>query len=272
MHTMKSAHDIPLYTIVLSYSMLVIPLFFFHLMKLKLHKELFVSFFRMTIQLGLLGLYLAFIFKLDNYYLNVAYALFMILVANYSVVKNSGLKLSFFFILLPAVLISFSAIIFFFMFFVYNRGNLFAARYFIPISGMVLGNSMRRMIITIERFYDSIESDNDAFSSYIVMGGKIKEAIIPYLKKAYKASLMPALASYATMGLVSIPGMMTGQILGGTSPEIAVKYQITVLFAIFASTELASILSVIFSLKGAFDEFSMLKKDIFVRKKKKRKK
>jgi len=241
-------------------------------MKLKLHKELFLSFFRMTLQLGLLGLYLAVIFKFDNYYLNVGYVLLLILVANYSVVKNSGLKLSFFIILLPAVLLSFSAIILFFMFFVYNRENLFAARYFIPISGMVLGNSMRRMIITIERFYDSLESDIDAFSSYIVMGGKIKEAIIPYLKKAYKAGLMPALASYATMGLVSIPGMMTGQILGGTSPDIAVKYQITVLFAIFASAELASIFSVIFSLRGAFDDFSMLKTDIFVRRKIRKKK
>jgi putative ABC transport system permease protein len=67
----------------------------------------------------------------------------------------------------------------------------------------------------------------------------------------------------ATMGVVSLPGMMTGQILGGSSPLTAIQYQITIVIAILVATELSSLLAILFSRKKGFDEFGFLKEEIF---------
>jgi putative ABC transport system permease protein len=98
-----------------------------------------------------------------------------------------------------------------------------------------------------------------------VLGATRWEAVRPYFREAVKAAVNPTIASIATMGLVSLPGMMTGQILGGSDPSLAVKYQLAIMICIFTSTTLAAILNLTLSLKIAFNAFNVLKADVMTK-------
>ncbi|MBW2278381.1 MAG: ABC transporter permease, partial [Deltaproteobacteria bacterium] len=95
------------------------------------------------------------------------------------------------------------------------------------------------------------------------MGASVREAAAPYISTAYRVGLAPWLASMATIGLVFLPGMMTGQILGGSPPLTAISYQIAIIIAIHVATELASMLAIRFSMRKGFDELGFLRLEIF---------
>jgi putative ABC transport system permease protein len=98
---------------------------------------------------------------------------------------------------------------------------------------------------------------------YLSLGATRTEAVMPFLRQAYKASIAPQIGGLATIGLVSLPGMMTGQILGGSSPAVAIKYQIMIMIAIFLTVNLSVLLSLLLSSAHAFDNFDRLKEDIY---------
>lgn len=260
---MNGATDIGLGALLVGFTALLLPLILFKTLGLSLHRQLFTAFSRMTAQLLMVGLYLSFLFEFDYPAVNLAYVLLMAVVANWSVVSNSGMSSRFFIRFLPAVILAAGGSLLFFLFLVFRPQPLFAARYVIPIAGMILGNSMNRTIVTVERFYSSLVQDRDGYTSLLTMGATTGEAVIPYLRTAYRAGLMPALANASVMGLVSLPGMMTGQILGGSPPMVAIKYQIAIMLAIFAATEIAGVFAVKFSMATALDDYGIPRSDIF---------
>ena len=137
------------------------------------------------------------------------------------------------------------------------------APYLIPIMGMMLGNSMRANILSLERLYSSIRKNEKEFLTYLLMGATLTEAVTKYMREAIRPAFTPILATMTTLGLVSLPGMMTGQILGGTSPLIAIKYQIGVMMAIFAAIFISCFINVFLTMRVAFNDYQVLRKDIF---------
>ena len=129
---------------------------------------------------------------------------------------------------------------------------------------MVLGNILRGNIISLERFYDSLLKRQDEYIYYISLGATLKEAIQPFMAEAVKAAINPFIATVATMGLVSLPGMMTGQILGGATPVVAIQYQVVILVAILIISVVSTFLVILFSLKISIDNLGRLKKGIFI--------
>jgi len=238
----------------------------YRITRVGLERELLVSVFRMTAQLGLVGMYITFIFKLNHPAVTIAYLFLMVAVANYSVLRNAGLISALFAYTFPALLIAVVSVLGYFFVFVYRPKPLYDAVYLIPVAGMLLGNSMNRTIVTMERFYHAVQQGRDRYAALIAMGATVREAAAPFLKEAYRAGLAPALANMATMGIAFLPGMMTGQLLGGSAPLVAVKYQITIVLAIFVSTDLASLLCITFSMRRGFDPFGFLRADIFKQK------
>jgi putative ABC transport system permease protein len=136
------------------------------------------------------------------------------------------------------------------------------ARYLVPLTGMVLGNCLQGNVIALERFYSALRKNQDEYLTYLLLGASRWEAVRPAFRDAVKAAVNPTVASMATMGLVALPGMMTGQILGGGEPWVAVKYQIAIMLCIFTSTTLAALLSLKFSLNLAFNEYDVLREDV----------
>jgi len=221
----------------------------------------------MCVQLSFVGLYLEFLFKFNSPVLNTFYLLIMISIACLSILKSSNLKLLKFFIpVFFSLLLPFAIILFFFNAVVVRIDNLFEAKYIIPIGGMLLGNSLRSIIIGLNNFYTGIKKDEKAYLYSLSLFCSRIQALKPYFKESIIASITPTLASMSTIGLVSLPGMMTGQILGGSIPIVAIKYQIAIMLSIFYAEYFSTILSVLFSLNVGFSGLDVLNKDIFISK------
>jgi UDP-glucose/iron transport system permease protein len=260
---MDVSKDITVIGMVFAYVVIFGSILLFRLMRINLITELLLGVARMGVQLALVGAYLTVLFKYNNLFVNIAYIFLMLCVANYSLLKNSGLRLELFSHTLPALVIGIGFTLTFFTLLVFTPEPLYEAKYMIPIAGMLLGNSMNRTIVTLERFYTMVKKDYEGYASFITMGATVEEAMMPYMRTAYKAGVAPYLANMATMGIVSLPGMMTGQILGGASPMVAIKYQIAIILAIYVATELSTLLVIFFSLRRGFDRFGFLRMSIF---------
>jgi putative ABC transport system permease protein len=258
------AQDLSLLSLA-SLFLFLIPIFFINKkLKLAINKNLTIAITRMCLQLGFVGIYLEFLFRFNSALLNGVYLLIMVSIACHSIVRSSNLKIRHFFIpVFFALFIPFSIILLFFNTVVANINNIFDAKYLIPIGGMLLGNCLRSLIVGLDRFYSSLEKNEKTYLFTVALLGNRIEALKPYFKECFLAAITPRIASMATIGLVSLPGMMTGQILGGSIPIIAIKYHIAIMFCIFYTEYFSTILCILFSLKVGFNRMDVLNSDIF---------
>lgn len=257
--------DIPLARMMVLYLLLCIPLgvLFFLNMNI-LIRDTLISVLRMTVQLLLVGIFLKYIFQLNNPWLIGAWITVMIFVANTNIVNSAGLVLKrFFLVSLLSVATGTFVVAGFFIFMIIQPTPLYDARYVIPLFGMLLGNCLRGNILVLERFYSGIRKNEQEFLTYLLMGATVGEAIRPYMRDAIQAALKPTIATMMTIGIVSLPGMTTGQILGGSEPLTAIKYQIAIMIGIFVSLTFSAILTIILSLKVSFNSYSLLHEGIF---------
>lgn len=243
--------------------LLIVPALVFYRLGIRKVRELLIAFVRMGVQLALVGLYLGKIFELNSLPLNIAWLVMMLLVANVSILRQGNLRFRPFF---AATLLAYTislALTVISLLIVIEPGLLFSARYFIPLGGMILGNILRSSIVALERFYSSLHGERDAVVQAFMAGASRLEAVRPWLRQAVQGALAPQVAVVATMGVVSLPGMMTGQILGGASPEGAVTYQVMIMIAIFFTAALSVLLSLLFTLPRVFDRYGKLRDGLF---------
>ncbi|RKX33991.1 MAG: ABC transporter permease [Verrucomicrobia bacterium] len=218
----------------------------------------------MTVQLLFVGLYLKYLFQLNNPFVSLLWLAVMMVVANVSILNKAGLKRSlFFWRSLTGVVASTMLVSGWFILVAIRPDPVYDARYLIPIVGMVLGNCLRSNVLSLERFYSGIRKNENEFMTYLMLGATLREATRPYLRDAVKAAVNPSIATMATMGIVSLPGMMTGQILGGAMPITAIKYQIGIMICIFTAMTVAAFVNILLSLPVAFDDHQRLRQDIF---------
>jgi len=257
------AIDISYLTLLAFYGILLIPVLLSLNLKLKIIKTTLIAVLRMTLQLFLVGLYLDWIFLQNQWWLNALWLLAMVLTASGNVIKSAGLKFTVFF---PSVITGITLGIL-------TTGSLliltirpqpfYDAQHLIPIMGMLLGNSMRGNILALERFYFSIKEQEKNYLTTLMLGATRQEALTPFLQKAIKPALLPTLSTMTTLGIVSLPGMMTGQILGGSSPATAIKYQIAIMIAILTAVSLSTVITLTLSQGKTFNKYYVLKTDIF---------
>lgn len=257
---MRGSSDIELWSLVLGFAGMLVPLYIFYRYRVRLIRDMFISLLRMVVQLLLVAVYLEWIFRLNNALVNALWVIVMILVGAGTVVGRIGLSWKTFFIPLSiAGLISTFIIDTFFIGTVVRPDYLFDAMYFIPITGMVLGNSMNHTIVGLTTFFSSMKQKRELYYFLLTNGGSRRQALLPFINEALVKGLNPMLASMSVMGLISLPGMMTGQILGGASPAIAIKYQIMIMLAIFVGCSITLTLSILFSMRRMFDAYGNLK-------------
>lgn len=257
---MQGAIDIKIVSMVIGFLVLIIPISIAMSYRINIIKELSISVSRMTIQLSFVGILLQFLFDINALWFTSLWFIIMIFVASLNIIKRSGVKLkksliiNYISLLIPVILM-----LTYLLVFVVRPEPYFDARHFIPLAGMLLGNSMNAAALALERFYNGIMKNKKEYYSYISIGATVSEAIYPFLLKAYRAALMPTIATMSTMGLVSLPGMMTGQILGGSSPITSIKYQIIIMIFIFSSTSLASMFIINLAKIAMFDKYYLIK-------------
>lgn len=251
-----TTQDISIINIALSLIILAVPILIFIYYKINLIKDLIFSLLRMILQLSLVAIYLEWIFKLNNHFVNIAWLLIMIIITSATIVKRTKVKFKKFFIPFSfAVLISLLIIDAFFLGIIIKLDYVFDARYLIPISGMILGNSLNHNIVGLSTYFSQLNSIKELYYFLLTNSGSRKIAIQPFMQDSIFKGLNPLLASMSVMGLISLPGMMTGQILGGSSPALAIKYQIMIMIAIFAGCTLSLIFSLWYANTKIFDKY-----------------
>lgn len=261
--------DIAPLRLALIYLLMLLPLSLLLWYGVGMVAQVLLALLRMTCQLLLVGFYLEFIFDLNQLWLNLLWITVMIGVADVSVVRGCGFRLSRFCLpLFVAMLVGVSIPLVFFIGCVLHRPNVMEARFAIPIAGMILGNCLRANIVGIGRFYGDIKEGERRYLMTLAQGATWTEAIRPFLRDAVKAALAPTTAMMATMGLVSLPGMMTGVILGGADPMSAIKYQIAIVVSIFASTVMTVFLAIQMTARKSFNGYGILDRRIFIDEKK----
>lgn len=256
--------NIPLASLCFVLLLFFIPIGLSFFYDLRLTKNIIISISRMLIQLMLIGIFLKYLFDLNNPFINLLWLIVMALAAVTTTLKSSSIKMKTF--LIPTFTSFFGATVLIVLYVnkvVLGVDSIFSARYLIVIGGMLLGNSLRSNILGVTTFYNTIQQEEKQYQYLLSLGATQKEAQRPYLQKSLKLALKPSIATMGTLGLVSIPGMMTGVILGGISPEVAVKYQIMIMTAILTSTSTSLTLTILLTSRTCFDSFGMLKRNIF---------
>lgn len=118
----------------------------------------------------------------------------------------------------------------------------YAPQLVVPLSGMLLGNTVSALAVGLSRFYESMKTRRDEIDTMLALGANAWEAARPSIVSSIRLGLLPTTASLASAGIVTIPGMMAGQVIAGGDPLDAAEYQFVILTAIAALTLVADIL------------------------------
>ncbi|MDT3994683.1 iron export ABC transporter permease subunit FetB, partial [Mammaliicoccus fleurettii] len=116
------------------------------------------------------------------------------------------------------------------------------AQYIIPISGMIIGNSMVLSILFLNRFMSEIKQNDNIIELILCLGGTPKQAIHKQLITSIQSSVIPTIEQQKTIGLVQLPGMMSGQIIAGADPLEAVLFQILIVFMLLTAATMTSVI------------------------------
>lgn len=217
-------------------------------------KLLVVGSLRMTLQLVLAGLILTYIFKNPHPIFVLLYLTSMMGMAIHTVLsRNKGINSRFKLIVSLSLVLTGLAVILFFILGVVGV-SFFNPQYTIPISGMIVGNAMTGVSLGVKTFHETINSQKTKIDTLINIGASPKSILIPYVNKSLETALLPTLNSMLGMGIISLPGMMTGQILSGTLPTTAILYQIAIMIAITAVTCLAVFCSLYFGYHTLYND------------------
>ena len=237
---MHSVIDIPWWRLALAAAFVGLLLAANWRLRLKLGRSLLTASIRGPIQLLAVGYVITGIFTIDRPELVVGLLLVMLAVATQTAVKRSprrlpGLHTSMTLSLALGTVLSLVAM----SEVIVVVDPWYDPQYLIPFGGMLLGNSMNGTALAGERFQEELRSHLAEIEARLALGFTAAESVHPMLIRSLRAALIPMINSLTVAGIVQLPGMMTGQILSGTNPVIAVKYQILIylllLFAVAVS-------------------------------------
>ena len=242
--------------LILSSVLIMVPIIISYKEKLELNRDIIVSMLRAVVQLLAVGYVLDFIFGLDKLIYTVILVLVMIINAAINT-KKKGFTIE------SQVLISFVSIsvgtITTLGILISSKAIGYTPNEVIPVAGMIISNSMVAIGLSYRNLINNFKNNSIAVEVKLSLGASIKEASDEIIRESIKISIMPTIDSAKTLGIVSLPGMMTGLILAGSSPLVAVKFQIMVTFMILSSSSIATIMATYLSYKKFFNKRKQLK-------------
>ena len=217
-------------------------------LNLGIARRLAIATLRMVVQLALIGLVLTELFRLVSPFWTGLAALVMILVAGYEIRARQERRLRGFWsygLGTGCMLVAASLVTVFALTTQVSPDPWYHPRYALPLLGMILGNTMTGISLGLDTLSTSLVQQRAGVEARLCLGATRREALAGPNRQALRTALMPIINSMAATGLVSLPGMMTGQILAGAPPAEAVKYQLLVMFLIAGGTALGAIAAVL---------------------------
>jgi len=231
-------------------------------LRLGLTRRLTVAAVRMIVQLLLVGVVLDWVFSTRNPAVILGIALLMAGLAGVAAVNRTARRFpgvywnSLVTILAASFLVTGFALVG-----VLRVRPWFDPQYLIPLLGMLLGNALTGISLGLDRFMEGCAGGRGRVESLLALGATRWEAARHDVREAMRVALIPVVNSMMIMGVVSLPGMMTGQILAGADPGDAVRYQILIMFMIASCVGLASLGVVLLAYRALFDARHRLRLD-----------
>jgi putative ABC transport system permease protein len=212
---------------------------------LGLERDLALGAVRTIVQLYGVGLILAAVFAAARWYWVVLILIVMTSVATHAAVSRLAKPLpGAYGIAVVALTVSTAATLAYVIGVVVQVRPWYEPQYIIPIAGMILGNSMTSAALAGDRLQGELHARAAEVETRLVLGFSGREAVQPLVRSALRAAMIPTVNGMMTVGLVQLPGMMTGQILAGSSPLVAIRYQMVVVFMQAAATAIGSLIFV----------------------------
>lgn len=257
---MNEVIDLQLWQMAAAYVFVVILLCIVKARGLSREKEILISTIRMTLQLILVGYILVYLFDHATPLHTVTVIVVMEIFSIYNICKRTKAKLSKSLKRIVAFSMLFGTLssLLYFLLVVVNISPWYDPRYFIPIAGMLIGNSMTGISLGVTRLTDGMHDQKQLVEAALMLGASPKAAAKEIVDHAFDSAILPTINSMVGMGIVFLPGMMTGQILSGTSPTTAIAYQIAIMLGILGSVTLTVILFVQLGYKTFFNDESQL--------------
>lgn len=234
---------------------------------LKIERTLLFAATRMCVQLMAIGFVLKFLFAQTSPLWTIGLGLIMILFAGREVVarQTNPLKglwsygigtMTLIFVGTLATVFGVGVLI--------GPDPWYEARYVVPILGMMLGNTLTGVSLGLETLTTTAKRERASIEARIALGSVRREAFGPVARQALKTGMMPIINAMSATGIISLPGMMTGQILAGVDPVEATKYQLLIMFLIGGATALGVLIAVMIGAWRLTDERHRLRLDRLV--------
>ncbi|WP_077612481.1 ABC transporter permease [Clostridium sp. Marseille-P2415] len=252
---MNASNTINITSLLMASSLVLVTLFFSYWQKLKLEKEVIIGVFRAVIQLVAVGYVLEYVFGFNNPLFTTLLLFFMIFNAAYNAAKRGkvvkkGLMISFLSITVGTTVTL--AIL------VLSKTIQYEPYQIIPVSGMIIGNAMVALGLCYKQIAADFKNKREEVETKLSLGADILPSSIEIIRDSIKTGMLPTIDSAKTLGIVSLPGMMTGLILAGSSPMEAIKYQIMVTFMLLSTTSISSFLACYLSYRSFFNNRKQL--------------
>lgn len=243
----------------LIYLLLLIILAIMKKSKINQTKLLLVASFRMTIQLILAGLILTYIFDNPHPIFVIIYLVAMIAFSVHRVLsKNKGINKKFKLSITLSLAFSGVFVLGYFVIVVVGE-SFFNPQYTIPLAGMIIGNSMTGVTLGMKTFSEDLKNQRNKIEALLNLGVTPKKILLPFVNNALETALLPTMNNMLGMGIISLPGMMTGQILSGTPPTTAIMYQIAIMIAICTAVCLTVFSSLTLGYKTLYNTRNQIK-------------
>ena len=223
-------------------------------LRLGLARTLLVASARMVVQLLLVGFILQSVFELKTPLPVLGIGLVMSALAGIAAVHRTKRRFagvywdSVLTVLGAAFLVTGAAVLG-----ILDVSPWYEPQYTIPLLGMVLGNILSGVSLGLDRFMEGVVRDANIIESDLALGATRWEAAHPLLNDSLRTGMIPTINSMMVMGVVSLPGMMTGQLLAGAAPTDAVRYQIVIMFMIAAATALGTLGVILLAFRKLFN-------------------
>ncbi|MDH4247985.1 MAG: iron export ABC transporter permease subunit FetB [Deltaproteobacteria bacterium] len=212
------------------------------MLRLGLSRLFLVAATRAMLQLGAVGLVIGWVFRQSEWYIILALLSGMALVAGYTGANRCGVRMPGLWLLFTGTMGAVTALLMLYLTQLVLRLDTWDPRYLVPLGGMLLGNVMTAASLSVERLASSLSKATGEVETLLALGAAPGRALERLRREAIHASLIPTLNTMLVVGVVTIPGMMTGQMLGGSPPMQAALYQMLILFSIaFASLLTATV-------------------------------
>jgi putative ABC transport system permease protein len=225
------------------------------LLELGLERKLLIATVCTVVQLLLIGLVLDWVFRVDRWYVVLAMMTVMTTVAGVAATRRTRLWYPGMILRsITATWLSSWLVTALALGVIIRVRPWYAPQYAIPLLGMILGNTLSGVSLGLDSVSGELSAKRDQVEALLALGASRWEAAAPSIRHAVKTGLIPTINAMMVVGVVSLPGMMTGQLLAGTSPVEAVKYQVVIMFLIASGTALGTMFVVLASYRRLFNE------------------